>query len=353
MSTIVPAAALAPTAAPVRYFAEHWAGVQTTRRAEGARREDWVSIVARGKGPDPVARFTAPYDSGEGFVGDRLLNANGWRALDSWEYVAGRNAYRTEVEPLRPYVTAVQAAVRAVEERPARDTLGALDAALCNAPVTTMDDFAETSLHDALRVVSLAEDADEWAMLEELREELAKIVGLVETATTAHPAFRALVLLAAQCETRFRAGDGAAWNAAWFNGLAALRRLSEMAHSTEDPDALSKAGMAFINSVQRAIAASALYESRRALVAIAEAYGLFVIGMRQPAPEDSWADYSRRIGRADYLFEVVPPFVAGFPYGAIRVQRVAEDGTQGPARFFPRSSDDKARAAVETALSRI
>ncbi|MFE1270586.1 hypothetical protein [Streptomyces sp. NPDC058758] len=352
MNTIVPVtpAAAAP---PVRYFAEHWAGVQVTRRSEGARREDRVSIVARGKGPDAVARFTAPYDSAEGFAGDRLLHANGWRALGSWEYIAGRNAYRAEVEPLRPYVTAVQAAVRAVEERPAHDTLGALDAALCDAPVASVDDFAWTSLHDALRVVVLAEDADEWAMLEELREELAKIVGLVETATTAHPAFRALVLLAAQCETRYRAGDGAAWNAAWFNGLAALRRLGEMAHSTGDPTVLFGASKAFINSVERAIAAPALYESRRALVAIAQAYGLFVVGMRQPAPEDSWADYSRRIGRADYLFEVVPPFVAGFPEGAIRVQRVAEDGTQGPARFFPRSPDDKARAAVATALSRI
>ncbi|MFH8257885.1 hypothetical protein [Streptomyces roseolus] len=347
-STVTPAAA----ASPAMYFFASYQHGAVADPLGAASPECRLTITRRSEGGEPVARFTRP--SSFGSVADEMLHANGWRALEPWEHTGRGNTYRTRVEPLRPYVTGTQAAARAVEERPARDTLQDLDAALCAMPVDAMDDVAETFLHDAIRAVSLAEDTEEWAQLGDVRRELAVLVADPRGATMEHPAVKALIVLLARCMERSgrKETDRPRWEGAYSAGLTLLRNINEVINSAEDPRVLSTADMAFLSRVEHAIVSRALYETREALAATARAYGLFVIGMRQPAPEGSWADWTRRIGGAVYRFEVVPPFMDGGLHGAFLVRRVAEDGTQGPARFFPRSPDEK-RSLVDDALSRL
>jgi hypothetical protein len=267
---------------------------------------------------------------------------------------------RTELYAL---VLAGQSAIRAVETYATRDKLTALDGALCALPVNVMDDQADRILHEAIRAVGLAEDAEEWALLSDVEQGVAQYLREPDGATMKHPAVRALVLLISACGSRFgkRVEDPTeraiweahperqAWERAYLLGLEALREVGAAIQGAGPHQGLYKAMVDFRGAVRRAIPYGALYEVRRALVEAARSYGLFVIGMRQPTPVGGRWEWARRIGRSTYLFEVEPPLMGGDPYGAVAVLRITEDGTRVPVRYIPLGSDEKRRRAVTEA----
>ncbi|WP_030372395.1 hypothetical protein [Streptomyces rimosus] len=361
MSTAVPA---------VRYFAEFQHAVQVTSRKEGARRENWVTIIVPQQSPEPIARFTAPYVPNSRRIGpDDLLQANGWRAVGPWEYIAGPNYSRARVEPMRSLITAGQSAVRAAEDRACEETLVALERVLTSLhPEQGSADRRgpfDAALANAEAAVRHAKNRAEWALLADVEHAVSRFLHEPDGATMDHPAVRAVVLLTSECGSRvgkrfedpaeqrtwIASAERRAWDRAFLSGLEALRTLGAAINGTGDGRALDKAMTEFTTAVRRAIPYQALYEVRRALVEAARAYGLFVVGMRQPMPESGW-EWARRIGSATYLFAVTPPLVEG-PYGAVEVLRVAEDGTAGPVRYFPLGSDGERRRAVAEALFRI
>ncbi|MEU7228985.1 hypothetical protein [Streptomyces chrestomyceticus] len=356
-----------------RYFAEFQHAVQVTSRTEGTRRENWVTITVPQQSLDPIARFTAPYVPGSRRIGhDDLLRANGWRAISPWEYIAGPNVYRARVEPFRPLVIAGQSAVRAVEERASVETLTALQGAL--SPMHPQQGSADRrgqfdrALARAEAAVVHAKNCREWNMLSDVESAVSAFLHEPDGATVDHPAMRAVVLLTSECGNRvskrrengdeqrawIASAERRAWDRAFLDGLKALRELGSAIHGTGGGRTLDEAMTVFLTAVRRAIPYQALYETRRALVEAARAYGLFVIGMRQPVSEGVWADWSRIIGDATYMFEVLPPSVDGHPHGAVRVQRIADaDGFAVPLRDFPLGSDEERSRAVTEALFRI
>ncbi|WP_433860241.1 hypothetical protein [Streptomyces kronopolitis] len=273
-------------------------------------------------------------------------------------------AVRTALYPL---ITAGQSAVRDTERRATPEALRTIDGVLCSLPVNEMDDQADRILHAAIRAVSLAEDAEEWTLLTDVEEGVSRFLHEPDGATMEHPAVRALVLLTSQCGNRYgvlvedpvelRAWQASperqAWNRAFLLGLEALRELGAAINGSANRRALDKAMTEFLTSVRRAIPYAALYEARRALVEAARAYGLFVIGMRQPMPTNGRWEWARRIGSATYLFEVEFPHMDGDPYGAVAVRRIAEDGTGAPVRYIPLGPDEERRRAVTEAQYRI
>ncbi|MFJ5588293.1 hypothetical protein ACIQCG_00920 [Streptomyces noursei] len=343
MSSAVPT-----TDSAVRYFAEFQHGVQVTSRAEGAHRENWVNITAPRRSPDPVARFAAPYIPDSRRIGhDVLLHANGWRALGPWEYIAGLNAYRAPVEPLRPLITAGQSAVRAAEEHGSPETVRGLDAVLCALPL--VDGRADLIVHEALRAVARAEDAEEWELLADAERAVSRLIQEPDGATMKHPAVLAVAMLATRCAVNDKeagAGVGATWNRGHMLGLEALAAVTGVACGYATGQALDNAMVAFSTAVRRAIPYAALYATRNALVGAAGSYGLFVVGMRQPPSIGGRWEWERVIGGAVFQFEVTS-LGQPHPYGSLAVRRVGADGTPGPVRYFPLGPDeDNERAAV-------
>ncbi|MER7761559.1 hypothetical protein [Streptomyces sp. NPDC097619] len=271
---------------------------------------------------------------------------------------------------LHGLIRAAQTAVRAVEDSPSPQSLAALDGALCLLPVHPLDAYAEVSLHRAMRAVALAEDAEEWGLLADAEREVAALRETREHIGIEHPAVTTVSSLGLTCAERLKApaGDPAeakrwkrsperrAWDRGNHFSLEVLRHLPVFEggrHAADNPP-LDRAMDGFRTAVRRAIAYQALYLTREALTAAAASYRLFVIGMRQPLPEGRW-DWSRRIGTATYMFEVVPPLAieAMFPYGSVAVVRIGEDGTRGDVRYAPLGDDENRRTAVTEALFRI
>lgn len=339
MTTVTPAPGSA-----VRYFAEFWHGVQVTSRAEGTRRENWVKITIPRQGPDSIARFTAPYEPGSRSIGhDDLLHANGWWTVGPWEYVAGLNVYRAPVEPLRPLITAAQSAVRAAEHRGSPETLAGLDEALCALPVAFMNAGADRALHEALRAVSLAEEAEEWQLLADVEHAVSRLIHEPDGVTVEHPAVLAVAMLATRCAVLEKDAGlrvAKAWNRGYLLGLDALGAVTGTVHGYTTGKTLDKAVTAFLDAVRRAIPYAALYATRSALAQAARTYGLFVVGMRQPPSlPEGWWDWERAIGGVSFLFAVTFPGLP-HPYGSLAVSRVNEDGTHEPIRYFPLGPDE-------------
>ncbi|MFD7764118.1 hypothetical protein [Streptomyces microflavus] len=268
---------------------------------------------------------------------------------------------------LYPLITAGQSAVRAAEHSATPEALRAIDAALCSLPVNELDDQAERILNAAIQAVSVAEDTEEWALLAAVEHQMSRLLIEPDGAPVDHPAVQAVFFLAARCGTRFttRSKDAMerrtweaspernAWDRAFTAGVEALGKLSAAIGGSDNGRALDKAMTAFLTAVRRAIPYAALYETRRALVEAARAYGLFVVGMRQPMPVGGRWEWARRIGGATFLFEVELPHMDGDPYGAVAVRRIAEDGTAGPVRYIPLGPDEERRRAVTEAQYRI
>ncbi|MFB8025922.1 MULTISPECIES: hypothetical protein [unclassified Streptomyces] len=264
-------------------------------------------------------------------------------------------AVRTDLYPL---ITAGQSAVRAAETRATPDLLRAVDRALCAFDVNALDNQADRILNGAIRAVSLAEDADEWEALKVAEEAVSTLVHHGPASTVnEEPAVNALVLLAGRCLTASDKTTGVvevAWERAYWASVEVLSTVMRVVRG-EDVTAqhLDKRLTAAFTAVRRAIPYEALYEARRALVEAARAYGLFVIGMRQPMPKDGQWEWARRIGTGVFHFEVEFPHMDGDPYGAVAVRRTAEDGTAGPVRYIPLGPDQERRRAVTEAQFRI
>jgi len=253
-------------------------------------------------------------------------------------------------------ITAGQAAVRAAEHHSSPKTVAGLDKAVSALPLTDMDDQADRILHTALKQVARAEDAEEWQLLEAAEHAVSRLIHEPDGATLEHPAVRAVTELAIRCGWKHdQAGEAvaASWNRGYLAGIEALGAVTGLIHGSSDAPALDKAMVVFLTAVRRAIPYAALYETRRALVEAARTYGMFVIGMRQPMPPGGRWEWARRIGSAVYLFEVEPPLMDGDPGGAVAVRRTAADGTAGPVRYFPLSTDAERRRAVTEARNRI
>ena len=270
---------------------------------------------------------------------------------------------------LRTLITAGQQAVRAAEHRGCPQTIAAVSTALCDLPVTVMDDHADRLLHDALRALSLAEDAEEWTLLADVEHTVSALLHQPHGATIRHPcvlAVAALTVRAAAVHGEMIEGSAqrAAWERAHLLGLEALRATTGAVCREPGPESgreLDKAMVEFAAAVRRAIPYAALIATRDALVEAARAYGLFPIGMRQPMPANGRGQWSRRIGAVVFLFEVVPPLMDQHPYGAVAVQRdgavavqrVTHDGRSAPVRYFPLGADENRRRAVIQAQYRI
>ncbi|MGW0562851.1 hypothetical protein ACWDZ4_20085 [Streptomyces sp. NPDC003016] len=260
----------------------------------------------------------------------------------------------TVTAAMRELLTAGQEAVRAAEHRGSPETVQGLDKALCAMPLLDMDDQADRILHEALKAVARAEDAEEWQLLADVEHAVSRLTHEPDGATLEHPAVFAVGKLAIQCGIREeKAGEAVAraWSRGYMAGMEALRVVTGAIRGECDGRALDKAVTEFLTAVRRAIPYVALYETRRALVEFARSYALFVIGMRQTMPPGRW-EYARRIGTAVFLFEIVPPYVELHPYGSVAIRRTAEDGTAGPVRYLPFSSIEAHHAANE-ALYRI
>ncbi|MFD0352968.1 hypothetical protein ACFVHW_04350 [Streptomyces sp. NPDC127110] len=328
-----------------------------------ARHETHVTITQPGR-PEPVAHFTVPASHGQ--VSDEAFAAEGWYRSAPWESIGNdtapwgdvvHRAYRTTVEPLHALITAGQYVVRSVETHASRDGLIAVYAALGALPVNLMDDQADISLHDALRAVSLAEDAEEWDIITAAEQSLTQMLFTGAPVAEA-PALRAVVRLLSQCAVRsdsYESGSVVreAWKRADAAGTTALEEVLAVLHGALRGPTTDRAATEFLTAARRATAYQALFEARRALAEAARAYGLFVIGLRQPLPRAGLWQWARRIGPAEYQFRVERSSPTTHPHGAVVVRRVAGDGTVGPMRQFPLSTDDGRRRAVIEAQYRI
>lgn len=259
---------------------------------------------------------------------------------------------------LRALITAGQEAVRAAERCGSPQTVAAVDRALCHLPVTELDDLADRLLHDALRALNRAEDAEEWPLLADAKWAVSELLNQPGGATLHHPAVKAVATLAfqsalAQKGTAEGTAEYTAWERAWFLGLEAMRATSGVVYGEKSGRELGKRSEEFFTAVRRAVPYAALVIARDVLAEAARAYGLPVIGMRQPLPATSRWDWSRRIGDAVYRFGVMPPLFEGHPYGCVAVQRLARDGGDGPVRHFPLGPDGDRCCAVIEALYRI
>ncbi|MGI5143783.1 hypothetical protein [Streptomyces sp. CA-106110] len=263
---------------------------------------------------------------------------------------------------LRLLITAGQAAVRAAEQHGSRDTLTAVDAALRALPVTDLDENAYQILHLALQATGKAARATEWALLTDVEQTVSPLVNPGGHVFSDHPAVMAMSRLIAACTSRQTvyalpgcpngAIVAAAWQRAARKGAYALGKLTAVLQGILFPRQMDDAMADFRTAVRRAIPYEALYETRRALVEAARAYGLFVVGMRQPMPGHSAGEWARRLGQATYLFEVLAPQL-GQPHGCVAVQRISEDGTADPVRHIPLGTDLKRRRAVHEIRHRI
>ncbi|MBV1940811.1 hypothetical protein KUF83_30210 [Streptomyces sp. BV286] len=263
---------------------------------------------------------------------------------------------------LRPLIVAGQSAVRAVEDRASVASLFALERALLamhprQGSAERRFEFDE-ALAKAAAAVRGAKNRPEWDMVTDVERAVSRLMHEPDGATLDHPAVREVGKLAVRCgmaEGKAGAAVARAWNRAYLLGMEALHITAGATYGERSGRDLDKAVTEFLTAVRRATAYSALYDTRNALVEAALAYGLFVVGMRQPMPPGGRWEWMRHIGGVVYHFETLPPsYVEGsYPYGAIGVRRTAGDGTSGPVRYFPLSPKGKRRNPVMEALYRI
>ncbi|MFJ5142961.1 hypothetical protein [Streptomyces sp. NPDC088707] len=262
--------------------------------------------------------------------------------------------YAVTVTDARALLTAGQNAVRAVEEYGSPATVRGLDTALCAFPL--IDDQAHRAVTNALRAVSLAKDAETWAVLDKAERAVSSFIHTPDSRELGDAAILAVAELAVHATHRSNTAIGGsavrrAWDRAHRDGATAIQVIVSAVSGSADGRALDGAMTKLFGSIRRAVPYFALVEVRLALVEFARSHGLFVVGMRQPMPDGDW-EYARRLGGAVYLFRVDPPSIRE-PYGAVVVQRIAEDGSGGTVRSFGLYSFGERRTALNDALSRI
>ncbi|MFF0754457.1 hypothetical protein [Streptomyces sp. NPDC004267] len=255
----------------------------------------------------------------------------------------------------RALLTAGQDAVRAVEQYGSPDTVRGLDVALCAFPL--VDDRVHYAVSDAVRAVSLAEDSETWTHLLAMERAVSTWLHTPDDEGLGSTAITAVALLASHVtvESVTTAGRSAeerrAWERTHHVGVVAIRAIVAAVGGTADGESLDQAITAFIASVRRAVPYAALIQVRCALVEFARASGLFVIGMRQPTPNDR-RGYDRTIGNRTFQFHVDPPTYA-YPYGSVTVVRVAPDGSSSDSRAFPLYAFGPRRTGMDAVLDRI
>lgn len=257
---------------------------------------------------------------------------------------------------LRVLITSAQGAVRAVEDRGSRKTIAALRDALLPMYTRRGEGPHRQAFMDALGEAELslraAAASGTWDLLTDVEQTVSRFWHEPDGATLDHPALQAITTLTVRFETDDRSIFGAANERAHYAGLDAMRALSSAINGAANGRQLDKAVTEFLAAVRRAIPYMALYDTRRALVEAAWAYGLFPVGMRQPeSPESLW-DWSREIGGALHLFELVGPGIEGHPFGAVATVRFV-DGLGGGVRYFPLSSIEEWRRIARTVVDRV
>lgn len=239
---------------------------------------------------------------------------------------------------MRELLTAGQDAVRAAEKRGSRRTVNAVYEALCALPLLDMSDEAYNLVQVAVREAAAAEDAETWAIVDDVEHFVSEYLHNPDSELAGETAIMTVASLAVHCslsrEGKLNGLERRAWMRAHQAGVEAIRAIAGAVDGTTDGRTLDKAMKQFLTAVRRAVPYVALYATRRALVEFARTYGFFVVGMRQPMPEDSEWEWMRRIGEAVYTFRVSVPGEDGFPYGAVIAQRVVEDDSRGPVRPF-------------------
>ncbi|MFF4188151.1 hypothetical protein ACFYZ9_33650 [Streptomyces sp. NPDC001691] len=232
----------------------------------------------------------------------------------------------------RAALAAVRDAVRTVEDAPGPRTLHALDSAIADLTLTSLDDDAERTVRTALDRVSNAADSEVFGLL-----------GTVDSAVTAvvrgprppldvftHPAPEAMVMLLNRLfiERNKLPQDSSfyrAWDRAVEEGFSTLRMLTSCLYGEVSRLTLERSMAPLSAAVRRAVAYRALYTVRLAMVKVARCHRLFVIGGRQPLPDSFRGAWTRVLGAEKYRFEVTPSdLVGGAPYGWVLVTRVSD-----------------------------
>ncbi len=239
---------------------------------------------------------------------------------------------RTMPDEERAVLAAVRDAVRAVEDDPGPRTLLALDAAIADLTITSLDDDAERTVRIALDRVNDAAYSDVFDLLSALESAVTAMLQGPRPPLTVHthPAPAAMVVLLNRLyavRNQFPQGTAfyRAWDRAVEEGFTVLRMITSCLYGEVSRLAVERYIGPFSAAVRRAVAYRALHTVRLAMVKVARCHRLFVIGGRQPLPDSFEGAWTRTLGAAKYRFEVTPSdMVGGAPFGWVLVTRTSD-----------------------------
>ncbi|MEU5181196.1 hypothetical protein AB0G49_14200 [Streptomyces longwoodensis] len=233
----------------------------------------------------------------------------------------------------RAAIVELRGAIKATGADPSPATLARLDAALADLPLGALDDSGERTVRAALGVVSQAEDSPLFAYLEKAQKAVAEMLSKGPSALPVHthPAVLAVLELVGPCyalpgDWEKGSADRRAWDRAAEASFELLRGVTSFLYSEGGKFRVHRALEACSVAVRRAVAYRALFWARHAAVKAAQGMGVFVIGGRQPLPDEFHGAWTQVLGSATYRFDVTPPdLLGGAPYGHLVVTRLSED----------------------------
>jgi hypothetical protein len=265
---------------------------------------------------------------------------------------------------LRPLISNASAAIRECEQDPQAGALSSVWDALKAFPGNDLDQDVFESLDKAATLVSAAITCTERGHEVDVLVSLAVMQNEgPQEKPEEEPTVAAVIALTGLCHARFEElsyFDMAkrAWERAYRKGVAALGVLMRDLPDAPDIDLtrICHAVDAFLADVNRAIGYRPLFEARKALVEAADSALLFPVGGRQPAWGLEGRGWRRRIGGAEYRFEVTDARpLEKAPGGLIVVTRIdLETGQESPCHVLPRRFEyGPHRAAEDAVLERI